>query len=326
MEKVEPGNTDHTTRPKSMLWDSSCHQLRCTPGANLSRLQYVQEKMLLVTRTGPRDTVLSLTVPPRTSLATVCWWRVRTFPPSFLRAGPAGLRTGTPLSPTRPSAVNCTKKIINDPLDFMPLLYQTRILSTQVSEWCRPRVHDLEVGSPMPDAQCLTTRHRELLSAQGIFEKFYHCEGNSLSLAYLKHLSRRVLFTRSDWGQLLLIVLYTCDRYLTHFNVIGDSLIRDHFVCGSSQWELALQCNAISDWLGAYAEWTLTHLGIPCPYSLNSPWHHPGSRRHRLVAEVHHKPLTLSFDLDRRSVSRNSTDSKRTSRHVLEQESFSVWA
>ena len=32
---------------------------------------------------------------------------------------------------------------------------------------------------------------------------------------------------------------------------------RDHFVYAPSHWEMALQCNAISDWLGAYTEWSL---------------------------------------------------------------------
>ena len=32
---------------------------------------------------------------------------------------------------------------------------------------------------------------------------------------------------------------------------------RDHSVHASSQWEMALHCNAISHWLGAYTEWSL---------------------------------------------------------------------
>ena len=32
---------------------------------------------------------------------------------------------------------------------------------------------------------------------------------------------------------------------------------REHFVYAPSQWETVLQCNAVSHWLGAYAEWSL---------------------------------------------------------------------
>ena len=36
------------------------------------------------------------------------------------------------------------------------------------------------------------------------------------------------------------------------------SLSWDHSVYAPSQWEIALQCNAISHWLGAHTEWTLS--------------------------------------------------------------------
>ena len=41
---------------------------------------------------------------------------------------------------------------------------------------------------------------------------------------------------------------------------------RDHFVYAPSHWEMALQCNAISHWLGAYTEWSVNIMkGIsPC--------------------------------------------------------------
>ena len=32
---------------------------------------------------------------------------------------------------------------------------------------------------------------------------------------------------------------------------------RDHYVCAPSQWETALQCNAVPHWLGAYTKWVL---------------------------------------------------------------------
>ena len=40
---------------------------------------------------------------------------------------------------------------------------------------------------------------------------------------------------------------------------MGDLTIwsRDHSVYAPSQWEMALHCNAISHWLGAYTRWSL---------------------------------------------------------------------
>ena len=34
--------------------------------------------------------------------------------------------------------------------------------------------------------------------------------------------------------------------------------IRDHFVNAPSQWEMMLQCNIISHWLGSFTKWSLT--------------------------------------------------------------------
>ena len=39
--------------------------------------------------------------------------------------------------------------------------------------------------------------------------------------------------------------------------VTGNVEHRDQFVYASSQWEMALHCNATSHWLGAYTEWSL---------------------------------------------------------------------
>ena len=33
--------------------------------------------------------------------------------------------------------------------------------------------------------------------------------------------------------------------------------VRDHSVCGSSQWVTTLQCNVVSHWLSPYTEWYL---------------------------------------------------------------------
>ena len=38
---------------------------------------------------------------------------------------------------------------------------------------------------------------------------------------------------------------------------LGQELSKDHFVYALSQWETALQCNAIFHWLGAYTKWSL---------------------------------------------------------------------
>ena len=38
---------------------------------------------------------------------------------------------------------------------------------------------------------------------------------------------------------------------------------KDHSVYVPSQWEMALHCNAISHWLGAYTEWSLHHRKCP---------------------------------------------------------------
>ena len=37
----------------------------------------------------------------------------------------------------------------------------------------------------------------------------------------------------------------------------------DHYVYASSQWEMALHCNAVSHWLSAYTEWSLYCVGSP---------------------------------------------------------------
>ena len=42
----------------------------------------------------------------------------------------------------------------------------------------------------------------------------------------------------------------------------------DHSVYAPSQWEMVLQCNAISHWLGAYTEWRLIFHGTYCNYKI----------------------------------------------------------
>ena len=45
-------------------------------------------------------------------------------------------------------------------------------------------------------------------------------------------------------------------RYTVTPSLIGWAHTQN-FVYASSQWEMALHCNAISHWLGAYTEWSL---------------------------------------------------------------------
>ena len=53
-----------------------------------------------------------------------------------------------------------------------------------------------------------------------------------------------------------------CDLMMTQFT----NIYRDNYVHAPSQWKPALQCNAISHWLGAYTEWSLP---IYAPPGLN---------------------------------------------------------
>ena len=41
---------------------------------------------------------------------------------------------------------------------------------------------------------------------------------------------------------------------------------RDHFVYAPSQWEMTLQCNVVSQWLGAYIKWSLKVGVLYCIY------------------------------------------------------------
>ena len=63
-----------------------------------------------------------------------------------------------------------------------------------------------------------------------------------------------------QWQHLCFCPSFVCYIKLKrkHFlTCISDSLLRDPPVYVPSQWEMALQCNAISHWLGAYTEWSL---------------------------------------------------------------------
>ena len=47
---------------------------------------------------------------------------------------------------------------------------------------------------------------------------------------------------------------------------------RDRFVYALSHWEMMLQCNVVSHWLGAYTKWTLRMLNSSRPSHII--WHH----------------------------------------------------
>ena len=53
-------------------------------------------------------------------------------------------------------------------------------------------------------------------------------------------------------------IKFKCFYRILYWQYIED-YIRNHSVYAPSQWEMALQCNAISHWLGAYTEWSLLH-------------------------------------------------------------------
>ena len=40
----------------------------------------------------------------------------------------------------------------------------------------------------------------------------------------------------------------------------SSAIVRDHFVCAPSQWEMMLQCNVISHWLDTCTKWSLKSL------------------------------------------------------------------
>ena len=55
----------------------------------------------------------------------------------------------------------------------------------------------------------------------------------------------------------ILCLLLTLTVWLSPILHLADLYSRDHSVCAPSQWETALQCNAVFHWLGAYTEWSL---------------------------------------------------------------------
>ena len=64
-----------------------------------------------------------------------------------------------------------------------------------------------------------------------------------------------------DFAKYLVAILYHFSGALiTLFKLLGlpyGIIYRDHSVYGPSQWQTALQCNAVSHWLGPYTEWSL---------------------------------------------------------------------
>ena len=48
------------------------------------------------------------------------------------------------------------------------------------------------------------------------------------------------------------------------------NILRNHSVYAPSQWKMALQCNAIFHWLGAYTEWSLHSSPVPVVWHIDS--------------------------------------------------------
>ena len=75
--------------------------------------------------------------------------------------------------------------------------------------------------------------------------------------------------------------------WLAHLNIDWRLLIyRDHFVHAPSQWEMTLQCNIISHWLGAYTKWSLhirsayaMYSGLMLPVGISTVFQRPGGVR-----------------------------------------------
>ena len=63
------------------------------------------------------------------------------------------------------------------------------------------------------------------------------------------------------WGGhffLHIIKFCNCSKRGEGFFLVDPwSLYRDHFVYAPNHWEMTLQCNVISQWLGAYTKWFL---------------------------------------------------------------------
>ena len=87
-------------------------------------------------------------------------------------------------------------------------------------------------------------------------------------------------------------------------------LNRDHFVYAPSQWEMTLQCNVTSHWLGEYTKWSLTFhwLGVYTKWSLlmedkdlgilHSQYHccwWPGSVRSYGISSHGTDPINLKY-------------------------------
>ena len=53
-------------------------------------------------------------------------------------------------------------------------------------------------------------------------------------------------------------IKFKCFYRILYWQYIED-YIRNHSVYAPSQWGMALHCNAISHWLGAYTGWSLLH-------------------------------------------------------------------
>ena len=71
-------------------------------------------------------------------------------------------------------------------------------------------------------------------------------------IAFL-HCEPFVLFRPCRWHDCCLFCVIVIDVLCCEFHQSSS----DHFVYAPSQWEMALHCNAISHWLGAFSKWSL---------------------------------------------------------------------
>ena len=95
-----------------------------------------------------------------------------------------------------------------------------------------------------------------------IFSVFWH-------IYVLCHMVFRSILTRCE--KFCIAPNYSCMPYLipgiinirlVRYDGLGIYKSRDYFVYGPNQWEMTLQCNAVSLWLGAYTNRSLQEVQV----------------------------------------------------------------
>ena len=92
--------------------------------------------------------------------------------------------------------------------------------------------------------------------------------------------------------------LYVLTRYNTnHKDVLVNQhqisfmyILRESFVYAPSQWEMTLQCNVVSHWLGAYTEWSLIIIIIIVYFPKNYTWY--VHYKHKNTSHTSHAHVT----------------------------------